>query len=113
MADRYSAHIDARPQELSGGDLGHRRSSHHLRPRTAAMRGYLHLLFARRSRSVAGTDERFPHFRKIRRNYATGRQRLRTSAAENRRMLGADSSAHDDPRFTHVDFLLARPALLG
>src|SRR5208282_4527467 len=28
-------------------------------------------------------------------------------------MLGADSSADDDPRSAHVDFLLSRPALLG
>src|SRR5580698_6332090 len=28
-------------------------------------------------------------------------------------MLGADSSADDDPGFTHVDLLLTRPALLG
>ncbi len=60
-----------------------------------------------------GPDQRLPHLRTIRRDHAAGRQRLRASASENRRMLGADSSSHDDAWIAHVDFLLSRPALLG
>ena len=58
------------PQELSRRNLGHRRSSDHLRSRTAAIRRHLHFLFARRSRRVSGSDQRLPQFRTIRRNYA-------------------------------------------
>src|SRR5438270_784528 len=35
------------------------------------------------------------------------------ASAEDRRLLGADPSPHDDPRIAHVDFLLSRSALLG
>ena len=88
-------------------------ASHHLRPRTSKIRCDLHVLFARRSGRVSCPERRPPQIRAIRRDHAAGRQGLRPSASENRWMLGFDSSSHDNAGVTHVDFLLARPALLG
>ena len=105
--------LTARSAELSGRDLGHRRSAHHVRSRTAAICGYLYLVFARRTRRITGADQRFPQLRTIRRNHATGRQRFRATAAEDRRVLGSYSSPHDRAGFAYVDLVLSRFALLG
>ena len=59
------------------------------------------------------SDQGLSEFRTLRRHHASGRQRHGAAAAENRWLLGADSSANDDARSAHVDFLLSRPALLG
>src|ERR1700694_3446452 len=106
MASPSLTDIAARSPPPSRGVMGHRGPAHHVRSGTEAICHSLHLLFAWRSGSIAGTYERLPRIRETWRRHVAGRQRFSAPASEDQRTVGVDPSAHDATRSSHLDLLL-------